>query len=384
MTTFFESSKELSWSAVGAYATSICADALLFNNINNLDLKTLDWARLQADMRSGHSLAIAVLLKLVSGVEGDALVIANRAEQLLFDAFSGLIKGVNNLSDLIQSACFQLWLTFTRTDFKTSNLIESSGLSARFNVPSKLLYMSGAGAYSAGNLAEFKQIQRVFEESLEFNHFDATLKSDDLFDLDRSITAQEIDTLSARLDNRLNNRRVSRGFNCAMSLNRHQDIVAFLDQWAVKLEPRLSKASRMSTLRAEEYFPLSIENHWVLLCLFVRHLEGVVGPALPHAVVFSASKGYTKRPDFLTLMRSLGIRSNCVNFIQADLLDLTPNASGVYVAYAMQALVDSQLALADICLENLMNRVTRWPLQERTDFNLFFRRQLLGACLTGK
>ncbi len=384
MTTFFESSKELSWSTVGTYATSICVDALFINNINNLDLKTLDWGRLQADMRSGHSLAIKILLKLLSGVEGDALVIANRAEQLLFDAFSGLIKGVDNLPDLIQSACFQLWLTLRRPDCTTNDLVESSGLSARFNRPSKLLYMSGAGAYSAGNLVEFKQIQRIFGQSLEFNHFDTTLKSDDLFDSDRSITAQEIDTLGARLDNRLNNRRVSRGFNCAMPLNRHQDIVAFLDHWAIKLEPRLFRASRIANLRGEEYFPLSIENHWVLLCLFVRHLEGVVGPALPHAVVFSASKGYAKRSDFLTLMRSLGVRSNCVNFVQADLLDLTPNASGVYVAYAMQALVDSQLALGDICLENFMNRITRWPQQERIDFNLFFRRQLLGACLKGK
>lgn len=289
--------------------------------------------------------------------------IGKRAENTLFDLFSGKTPGKMGVDRDIQQASLALYQTACSDKNRGNDDMH------KLYSPSKLLYMAGSavtGATQKQNLSLLfmgnQCAQSQYEQTAE----------QDLWSSNRMLTTDDIDAAMRNLTQQADNLSI----NFPIGLVHPDSNENILD---AQIE---GKISNPLFLAKPEYFPVNTGNHWVLFGLYQD--KDRAGMQTTKAIVFN-SAGELDSDTKNKLSHAANIAGAAddrnITFVEQNIQDNVPNGCGIFVIKAMSSLVKNPNQDPVNTLKTFVEDFAQSSVEKQTTLNTQFRRQLYEHCM---
>lgn len=298
---------------------------------------------------------------------------AKAAETFIFDIFTDKVKTTDHddLKELLIKKSLLLWdlMSEANSKLKEINQKKSYDVQAEYYViPAKILLMSGFYADSVSQKQDM--ITAIYQQEEEFNETIAYNRSDidnSIFDLNRYITGDEIEKFSNKLQydkNRVN-------FFTPQKFPEHTNADSTL-----KEDLGTDFSINQNKGESGAFIPLLSREHWILFGIFTSH------DGQKKALVFD-SLNYLNENEKTTLERY--VKNEKINepieyICKENLQENAPNACGLFVAKAMQAIAENKGDPISI-LNDFKIKFCEYDNRKQELFNMHGRAELYGAVL---
>jgi len=312
---------------------------------DTLDEDTIDLLTTSASR--GVPASIDVLLRLA--LRADHL--GTKAENALFDLFSGKTQADEGAAAYIQQASFKLYQT------------SSIGAPDKLHNPSKLLYMAGSGDV---DLDTKKAISRLLTGHQQAHSAHERMEENDLWGKNRLLTTDEIHARTKTLEQ---HGRLS--INFPIPLVNPANGENFLERLLLE---RIIDEQPFSRI---ELFPVNTGNHWVVFGIYQQEQHAQERKAF----VFNSHHdlGHETRKEFDGAAQLSGC--SAALFLQSNLQEHVPNGCGILVAQAMGAIGVNQDKNPVESLIQFIEDFAQHSAAQQELFNLQQRRQTYGHIL---
>ncbi|MCU5773863.1 hypothetical protein N5923_09740 [Erwiniaceae bacterium BAC15a-03b] len=284
--------------------------------------------------------------------------LATAAESFLFDLYTGK-EG---------EASQPLRIQLGKDSLKLYEIVQARNEKCtddRWEIPAKMLIMAGFETESLSNLREdiVADIRQQLPQQLSnvIGHEDYPINSA-IFDNNRYITSAELDSISAVLNHKQS--RVT--FHDAIGI---PEAGADRDALTTRMAANFSHHNQPGF--AVDFKPLLFREHWVLFGTFTAN------DGQRMSIVFDSLA--CLNPDEKAYLERLASDSSPL-FLQANLQDNAPNACGLLVAKAMQAIADNP-GEPEQALQKFIDKFRALDNSEQLRFNTHGRAELYGVLL---
>lgn len=278
--------------------------------------------------------------------------LGNKAENILFDIFSGKIKGKEGIDLEIQKTSGKLYRLHRKGKIK--NYLDDSKL----KTPSKLLYIIGS------------TIEKFFDKL----GLTALFMKDDpvntsLWDPNRMTTSDEIDSANKNTASLPSNVTV----NCSMGLTQHGQHLL-----GETIEQKIISNAGLNQI---ELFPLNVNNnHWILFALYPTASQQTHSNNKIKCAVFNSydSVDGDIRKDIALAAEKAGVAEKDITYIEGNIQQNVPNGCGLFVLEAIKQLTENPQQDPVETLEKFHKDFTNKTSEEQEQFNIQSRRQLFS------
>lgn len=275
--------------------------------------------------------------------------VGQRAEDILFDLFSGQIRGKSGIDKEIQLASLKLYELAQSARGKNNEDMK------KFDSPSGLLYMAGCAMSSVKKRLDISAIfNRGDYAQSEFEQLDnAELWSDS-----RMLTTDDINAAMTYVIRNLSLNFPISLINPANKSNMLSELIC--------------EKIKCYMLNGIEFFPINTGGHWILFGLYHGEDDRDF-----RCVVFNSCRGLNlniKRylVDAATLS---GVLNENICFIDGNMQQNVPNGCGLFVIKAMEALSHAPEKNPVNVLKKFVDDFTKRSVEEQELFNIQVRRQ---------
>lgn len=319
-------------------------DNLLNGKIDNQGLMTLTQSASQGNLDD-----IDLLHNL--SLRHDEL--GHKAENILFDIFSGKIKGKEGVDLEIQKTSKKLYQR--HKEGKIKNYLDDSKL----KTPSKLLYII---ASTIEKLADKLGLTALFMKGEP--------TGSTLWEPNRMTTSDEIDSANKNTKTLPNNVTV----NCALGLIQSGNNL---------LEEIIEEKIKNGTpLKQLELFPLNVNNnHWILFALYPATHQQTPSNNDAKCAVFNSYYNLSDdiRKEIALAAEKAGVAKKDITYIEGNIQQNVPNGCGLFVLEAIKQLAENQQQNPIKRLEEFHQDFAKKTTEEQARFNIQSRRQLFSA-----
>lgn len=331
-------------------------NAVQFDNLfsEQVDIKTLD--ALSKSAADGNLDCIDMLHNLALRHDH----IGERAENILFDLFSGKISGKQGVDEDIQRASADLYQT--ACDAKEKNNQDM----AKLHSPSKLLYMAGS---AISNMVQKQEVSSVFQRGNRSQSSYEQLHDVDLWNKSRMLMTDEI---SAAMHNTVHNPD-------RLSINYPFGLIEPQSKTNMLSEQIFEKLEFDDFLAKPEFFPINTGDHWVLFSLYKDQSDHKT-----KCVVFNSFSKLNENTErsLTDSAKMAGVSGeDSIEFINGDMQDNVPNGCGIFVVTAMNLLSRTPDKNPTETLNAFVNEFKMLSAEEQALFNIQSRRQLYEHCI---
>lgn len=321
-----------------------------FNNLftDNVDINTLDvMGKSAAD---GNFVCIDILSNLALRHD-DA---GKRAESLLFDLFSGKIKGKTGIDEEIQQASLKLY--DVAVDAKGKNDEDMN----KFYSPSKLLYIAGS---AMENITQQQEISAVFRERNISQSPHEQLDHVDLWNKGRMLTTDEINTAMKGLDSNIH------GFSSNFPIG----LIEPVNKSNLLSEQIADKIPCDHGLDKMEIFPVNTGGHWILFILYNNETDNN-----PKCVIFNSLCALSDeaKNHLIDSAKIAGVIKNNIEFINGDMQENMPNGCGIFVVKVAELLSATPERKPGNIINDFVDDFSRLSAEDQGLFNIQNRRQM--------
>lgn len=335
---------------ITGYYSHYQLNAAQFNNLfeNNVDIKTLDL--LGKSAADGNLDCIDMLHNLA--LRHDDL--GKISESILFDLFSGKIKGKIRIDEEIQQASLKLYET--ACDAKGKNNEDMNKLYS----PSKLLYIAGS---AMKNATQKQNVSTIFRERDRPQSLHEQFDNVDLWSNDRMLMTDEISTAMNGLISNTDN----------FSLNFPVGLIEPVNKSNMLSEQIVEKMQCSNILDKIEVFPINTGGHWVLFALYKDETDSNA-----KCVVFNSLCELNKdtRNHLIDSAKIAGVSEEYIEFINGDMQGNVPNGCGVFVVKVAELLSNTSERKPVDILNDFIEDFSKLSAEEQMSFNIQNRRQL--------
>ncbi|MBQ0530617.1 ElaD/SseL family deubiquitinase [Providencia rettgeri] len=268
-----------------------------------------------------------------------------KAENILFDLFSGKLPAKKGIDKEIQETSKKLYQLHLNTKIK-KHLKDS-----KLTTPSKLLYIVGS--------AIEKVIDKISLTKLLMKNEPA---ESTLWDNNRMTTSDEIDASNKNNPTLPSNMTI----NCSIGLmqNGYNLLADVIEQ----------KILNNKTLDKCELFPINInENHWVLAVFYQpEHKQDM------KCVVFNSYQNVSPEitNEIAKAAEKAGIIEKDITYIEGNIQQQVPNGCGLFVVEAIKQLTENTQQDPYDTLKEFQESFIKKTMAEQKEFNIQNRRQL--------
>lgn len=266
------------------------------------------------------------------------------AEKILFDLFCGIIPTDHQLcvAQNIQGSAQMLYQLSARDNMKNNTDMH------KLRTPSKLLYMAGASADTAGKLA----LSRIFSQA-----HNSPFNDVDIWNSARMITTDEIKaatTCYAR-------RHQAHEINFPIGLIHAQTNENILSQ-------QISEQCKYPTFLAQpEIFPVNTGEHWVTFAVYKSD------DAQPRAVICNTGNELSSqtKQHLIDAANLAGVTdSDHIVFLESNIQSHIPNGCGLLTIEAIRLLMENNFQSPVEVLQDFLSSFTQMSVEEQERYNL--------------
>lgn len=303
----------------------------IINNSNDM-INTLGFFASYGDTEGIKNLANIALLDNSDGI---------RAEQLLFDIFSGKKRNVSNIEDDIKNICFEL--------YQNSILSPQN----KFCYPSKLLYMAGSGIQNS--VEKDKVTTIILGKYLSQCEHEETQDSD-LWDQVRMLMSDEISLATQNIQE--------------ANINYPIGLINPVSKDNLLKEIIKEQTKKQNYLEKMELFPVNTGHHWILFALYKKDNE-------VKSLVFNSfhELNYESKLALFNSAKSAGVSEQNIIFLEKNLQKNVPNGCGLFVIEAIKEIIKNQDKEPTHILAKFMSYFNGLSSEQQSEFNIFSRRQ---------
>lgn len=281
--------------------------------------------------------------------------VGKKAENILFDLFSGKKQGKSGVEEEIKQASLKLYQTACNAKEVNNEDMK------KFDAPSKLLYMAGS---AIENLTQRQDLSAIFRQRDTAQSPLEQFENLDFWSDHRMLMTDEINSAMGNVI--LNPDNFSLNFPIGLiEPTRNSNMLS---------EQIFEKTISGSLLNKPELFPINTGNHWILFALYN---DGVEGNKCAVFNSFSDLNGNTKN-SLIDSARIAGVPNENVEFINGDMQKNVPNGCGLFVIKAMELLSHAPEKKPVDSLKKFSDDFSKLSVQEQELFNIQTRRQMFG------
>jgi len=325
-------------------------DAEQFNNLfeDYVDIKTLDL--LGKSAADGNLDCIDMLHNLALRHD----YVGKISESILFDLFSGKVKGKNGIDEEIQQASLKLYETACAV--KGKNNADMNKLYS----PSKLLYIAGS---AMKNATQKQDVSNIFRERDRSQSLHKLFDDADLWSNDRMLMSDEISNAMNGLI--LNTDK--------FSLNYPLGLIEPVSKSNMLSEQIVEKIQLSNFPDKTEVFPINTGDHWVLFALYKDETDSNT-----KCVVFNSLSGLNEdaRNNLIDSAKIAGVSEEYIKFINGDMQRNVPNGCGVFVVKVAELLSNIPERNPVDIINDFIEDFSKSSAEDQMSFNIQNRRQL--------
>lgn len=325
-------------------------NATQFNNLftDNVDINTLDL--LGKSAADGNLDCIDMLHNLA--LRHDE--VGKKSENILFDLFSGKIKGKLSIDEEIQQASLKLYETACNAKGKKNEDMN------KLHSPSKLLYIAGS---AMKNVTQKQHVSTIFREREISQSLYEQIDDDDLWSNSRMLMTDEISTAMKGL--------ISNAVN--LTLNFPVGLIEPVHSSNMLSEQICEKIQSRNLLDKAELFPINKGGHWVLFVLYQEKTDNN-----PKCVIFNLFCKLDKNTEnhLINSAQIAGVSKENIEFINGDMQENVPNGCGVFVVKVAELLSNFVERKPVDIFNEFIEDFSKSSAEEQIAFNIQSRRQL--------
>ncbi|MGG4661751.1 ElaD/SseL family deubiquitinase [Providencia vermicola] len=278
--------------------------------------------------------------------------LGHKAENILFDIFSGKIEGKEGIDLEIQKTSEKLYQLYK--DGKIKNHLDNSKLKTR----SKLLYIIGSTIEKLANKLDLTTLFIKNEPT-----------GSTLWDPNRMTTSDEIDSANKNTKTLPNNVTV----NCSLGLTQSGNNLL-----GEIIEEKRKNDAPFNQL---ELFPLNVNNnHWILFALYPATSQHI---PLNNTIKCAVFNSYNKlsddiRREIVLAAEKIDIAEKDITYIEGNIQQNVPNGCGLFVLEAIKQLTENHQQSPIETLERFHKNFAKKTTEEQEQFNIRSRRQLFS------
>lgn len=333
-------------------SSGLCTDYRLtaeqFSSLftGNIDSNVL--TELEIGVRDGNVDCIDMLHNLALRCDDTG----KKAEDILFDFFSGKTNGLRGVDELIQKASLMLYKTACQIDAKTNKDM------IKYHTPSKILYIAGS---VLNDINERLAVTNIFDANYRAQNQAEIMEPQCLWDHDRMLTTDEIYADMKSLEQHYPHL----SFNMPMGLINPagENMIST----AIK-----EKKTHVADI---EFFPVNVGEHWMLVALYSGR------PAQEETkkcVVFNSigSMEDNIKRKISDSAEQFGVSSENITFFNGDMQTNVPAGCGLFVIKAMEHLCNSQGKEPTDSVNEFIDNFKQRTAVNQALFNVQMRRQI--------
>ncbi|POT54571.1 type III secretion system effector deubiquitinase SseL [Citrobacter amalonaticus] len=321
-----------------------------FNNLftDNVNIRTLDV--LSQSAADGNLDCIDMLHNLALRHDD----VGKRAENILFDLFSGKTQGKSGVVEEIQQASMKLYETACSAKEKNNEDMK------KFHSPSKLLYMAGS---AITNIAQKQDISAIFSEGEIAQSPFEQLGQIDLWSNARMLPTDEINAAISGLTQHVDK----------LSLNFPVGLIEPTTKSNVLSEIISEKMKTKTNIDKTEIFPVNTGGHWVLFVLYNDESDCNTKCAIFNSL---SELHEDTKSNFIASAKRAGVSEKNIDFMHGDMQKNVPNGCGIFVIKAAEALSIIPEDKPVETLKAFTDSFARLSEEDQMLFNIQNRRQL--------
>ncbi|MEZ2681900.1 MULTISPECIES: ElaD/SseL family deubiquitinase [Providencia] len=276
-----------------------------------------------------------------------------KAENILFDLFSGKLPAKKGIDKEIQETSKKLYQLHLNT--KTKKHLKDSKLTT----PSKLLYIVGS--------AIEKVIDRLGLTKLLMKN-EPTEST--LWDNNRMTTSDEIDASNKNNPTLPSNMTVNDSIGLTQS--GYNLLAEIIEQ----------KVLNSNTLNQFELFPINVnDNHWILFVLYQADPIHQSANNKRKCILFNSYDNVSTdiRKEITVAAKKGGVTEEDITYIEGNIQQNVPNGCGLFVIAAMKQLTENIQQDPYKTLKQFHQDFLNKTIYEQEQFNLHERRQLFST-----
>jgi|GEM_PF-3110549 len=280
--------------------------------------------------------------------------LGHKAENILFDIFSGKIKGKEDIALEIQKTSKKLYQR--HREGKIKNYLDDSKL----KMPSKLLYII---ASTIEKLADKLGLTALFMKGEP--------TGSTLWEPNRMTTSDEIDSANKNTKTLPNNVTV----NCSLGLTQSGNNLL-----GEIIEEKINNGIH---LKQFELFPLNVNNnHWILFALYPVTSQQAPPNNKIKCAVFNSYYNLSDdiRREIALAAEKAGVtEEKDITYIEGNIQQNVPNGCGLFVLEAIKQLTENLQQSPIETLESFHKDFAKKTTEEQAQFNIQNRRQLFST-----
>lgn len=279
--------------------------------------------------------------------------LGHKAENILFDIFSGKIKGKEDIALEIQKTSKKLYQR--HREGKIKNYLDDSKL----KTPSKLLYII---ASTIEKLADKLGLTALFMKGEP--------TGSTLWEPNRMTTSDEIDSANKNTKTLPNNVTV----NCSLGLTQSGNNLL-----GEIIEEKINNGIH---LKQFELFPLNVNNnHWILFALYPVTSQQAPPNNKIKCAVFNSYYNLSDdiRKEIALAAEKAGVAKKDITYIEGNIQQNVPNGCGLFVLEAIKQLTENLQQSPIETLERFHKDFAKKTAEEQSQFNIQNRRQLFST-----
>ncbi|MBF0035788.1 type III secretion system effector deubiquitinase SseL [Citrobacter freundii] len=321
-----------------------------FDNLftDNVNTKTLD--ALSESAAAGNLDCIDMLHNLALRHD-DA---GKRAEDILYDLFSGKKKGKLGIDEDIQLASHKLYQTACHAKDKNNR-----DMNKLFS-PSKLLYIAGSAITDITQKRDVSTIFRGDEiAQSQLEQFDNI----DLWSSSRMLMTDEINAILHNIIQNISD----------FSLNYPIGLIEPSHGANLLSEQIIEKIKSSNIFDKVELFPINTGDHWVLFALYHDEFD-----RSNKCVVFNSLRDLSEnaKNSLSDSAKIAGVSEDNIEFINGDMQKNVPNGCGVFVIKGIELLSRASEKKPVDNLKKFVDDFSKLSTEDQVLFNIQTRRQL--------
>lgn len=327
-----------------------------FDNLftENVNIKTLD--ALGKSAKDGNLDCIDMLYNLALRHDD----VGKKAENILFDLFSGKTKGKTAIDEEIQLAGLKLYETACNDKGKNNEDMR------KFYYPSKLLYITGS---AITNITEKQNLSAIFREGesaqSQFEQFDNL----DVWNNARMLMTDEINASMKKIIQNTDNFSLNFPIGLIEPVKKSNMLSEQISE-KINSNKSLNKPYKFDKI---ELFPINTGEHWVLFVLYNdKHDHNT------KCVIFNSlgELNENTKIDLIESAKAAKVSEKNIEFINGNMQKYVPNGCGIFVIKAMERLSHAPQKTPVDNLKEFTDGFAKLSAEEQTLFNIQTRRQL--------
>lgn len=311
-----------------------------FNNLfsETINPETIESLKISASQGEARSIELLSNLALRRDEYG------RLAETILFDLFCGVIPTDNQscVVQHVQDSAQMLYQLSARDNMKNNTDMH------KLRTPSKLLYMAGASADTAGKLA----LSRIFSQA-----HNSPFNEADIWNPARMITTDEIQAATSCYARR----HQAYEINFPIGLIHSQSNENILSQ-------QISEQCKYHLfLERPEIFPVNTGEHWITFVLYKSD------DAQPRAVICNTANELSPqtKQHLIDAANLAGVTdSDHIVFLESNIQNHIPNGCGLLTIEAINLLMENNFQLPVEVLQDFLSSFTQMSVEEQERYNL--------------